>query len=687
VFLAAKEKGQMPKHIAPAVVHCTADLTAYLGYPRSLKEACKHLLNKEISKETRDQMKGKRWCNMSEEFKAKVIEYGMDDARYPLQIWQQHSHKWPEWERELSRLTRHMGQTGVAVDKTYVESCVGNLRRLLWEADKQIPWAQTGPALSYKKLCEACRAAGIMPPPSLAMDDEGCAAWEEQHGDKYPWVFAMRTKRRANTLLKKFEALLQRIREDGRVAMPLKYCGAHTRRWSGDSGINAQNMSREAMLADEMKHFNISDQGVELRAAVIAPAGRKLIASDLSQIEPRVLAVLSGNTRMIELLRSGVDIYEAHARDTMGYDRPEKLKSLANIPEFELMRRLSKARVLGLGFQCGWHKFVTFAKTTLGSPDAFNAIFGAPVKPRQLEAFKEALVARRDPILLAEWKRLDEFTQRTWVNSWIQVTDFREKNPHTVALWRKLQALIERSVGEDMVVKLPSGNNLTYHGVHTTPGKTASDGKGYACHLSRTGRMVRVHIYGGLLVENCLAGDTEVLSLKRGWVCLDSLTSDDAVWDGEEFVTHEGLLEQGIQPTIDCHGVRATEDHEFLVNGEWVTAKNLVGAHAVPASERTVFDIKNCGPRHRFAVRGRDGKILIAHNCVQATARDVFATGLLRIAKAGHTLVLQTHDEAVPEVDEALHKQAIVDLMTVVPDWMPTLPLAAEAAEGKTYAI
>jgi len=65
----------------------------------------------------------------------------------------------------------------------------------------------------------------------------------------------------------------------------------------------------------------------------------------------------------------------------------------------------------------------------------------------------------------------------------------------------------------------------------------------------------------------------------------------------------------------------------------------------------------------------------------------VFATRLLRIAKAGHSLILQTHDEAVPEVDEALDKQAIVDLMTVVPDWMPSLPLAAEAAEGKSYAI
>ena len=559
----------------PSEWHCTADLAAYLGYPRSLKEACKHLLNLDLSKDTRDKMKGKRWESMSEDFQKEVTDYAMRDSECCLQLWQQHSHKWPQWERELSVLTRTMADEGVAVDKPYLEECVGNLRRLLWEADKQIPWAQTGPALSYKKLCEQCRSAGIKPPPSLAMDDEMCAAWEEEFGEKYPWVFAMRTKRRANTLLKKFEALLQRIREDGRVSMPTKYCGAHTRRWSGDSGINAQNMSREAMLEDEMQHFKISDRGVEMRAAIVAPAGRKLIASDLSQIEPRVLAVLSGNTRMVELLRTGIDIYEAHARDTMGYDRPEKLKAMAHVPEFELMRRLAKARVLGLGFQCGWHKFVTFAKTTLGSPDAFNAIFGVPIKPRQLEAFTEVLIARRDPVLLAEWKRLDEFTQRTWVNSWGQVTDFREKNPHTVALWRKLQALIERSVGEDMVVNLPSGNKLTYHGVHTTPGKTASDGKGYACHLSRMGRMIRVHIYGGLVTENL----------------------------------------------------------------------------------------------------------------IQSTARDVFATGLLRIAKAGHSLILQTHDEAVPEVDEALDKQAIVDLMTVVPDWMPSLPLAAEAAEGKSYAI
>lgn len=559
----------------PSVWHCTADMAAYLGYPRSLKEACKHLLNIELSKDTRDKMKGKKWESMSEDFKKEVTDYAMRDSEYCLLLWQNHSDKWPQWERELSLLTREMGNTGVLVDKPYLEECVGNLRRLLWAADKEIPWAAEGSALSYKKLCEACRAAGIKPPPSLAMDDEMCAAWEEEFGGRYPWVFAMRTKRRANTLLKKFEALLQRIRPDGRVTMPTKYCGAHTRRWSGDSGINAQNMSRDAMLKDEMVHFRLASEGVEMRKAIIAPAGHKLAPTDLAQIEPRVLAVLSGNQHMVDLLASGVDIYEAHARDTMGYDRSEKLKAMAHVPEFELMRRLAKARVLGLGYQCGWHKFVSFAKVVLGSPDAFNAIFGAKITDRQLAAFTEALIARKDPVLLAEWKSLDEFTSRTWVNSWLQVCDFREKNPKTTALWRKLQALIERSVGEDMIINLPSGNKLTYHGVHATAAKGTDKTGGYACLMSRNGRMTRVHIYGGLCAENL----------------------------------------------------------------------------------------------------------------TQAVARDVFATGLLNLRNAGKKLILQTHDEAVPELALDEPASEIVRLMTIVPEWMPTLPLAAEATEGTNYAI
>jgi len=51
--------------VEPRYVFDTADLAAYLGYPRSLKEAAKHLLGIEMSKSTRDNMKGMKWTKDS----------------------------------------------------------------------------------------------------------------------------------------------------------------------------------------------------------------------------------------------------------------------------------------------------------------------------------------------------------------------------------------------------------------------------------------------------------------------------------------------------------------------------------------------------------------------------------------------------------------------------------------------
>lgn len=60
LFEALVEKGTVPA-VDPRYVYDTADLAAWLGYPRSLKEAAKHLLGIEMSKSTRDNMKGMKW--------------------------------------------------------------------------------------------------------------------------------------------------------------------------------------------------------------------------------------------------------------------------------------------------------------------------------------------------------------------------------------------------------------------------------------------------------------------------------------------------------------------------------------------------------------------------------------------------------------------------------------------------
>ncbi len=61
-----------------------------------------------------------------------------------------------------------------------------------------------------------------------------------------------------------------------------------------------------------------TEAGRRIRQAFIAPPGCKLLAADYSQIELRILAHLSGDARLIEAFRDGLDIHRATAAEIFG---------------------------------------------------------------------------------------------------------------------------------------------------------------------------------------------------------------------------------------------------------------------------------------------------------------------------------------------------------------------------------
>ena len=70
----------------------------------------------------------------------------------------------------------------------------------------------------------------------------------------------------------------------------------------------------------------------------------------------------------------------------------------------------------------------------------------------------------------------------------------------------------------------------------------------------------------------CISHDTEVLC-KRGWVAIQDVQADDLLWDGENWVTHSGVVPMGEKDCIDFGGVNMTPDHKVFNGIDWEEAQ------------------------------------------------------------------------------------------------------------------
>jgi DNA polymerase len=77
---------------------------------------------------------------------------------------------------------------------------------------------------------------------------------------------------------------------------------------------------------------------------------------------------------------------------------------------------------------------------------------------------------------------------------------------------------------------------------------------------------------------------------------------------------------------------------------------------------------------------------LFTENVVQAMARDLMASAMLRAEAAGYPIILTVHDEIMAEVPNGEGSlDELLRLMMVRPEWAQGLPVAAEGWEGERY--
>jgi len=506
VFRRCQELGLVPQGVGPSEDDyglCwvdTADLACFLRAPRSLAHASRVLLGMSLSKSIRDkEMKGLTLDKLVADgaLYERVRTYALRDACASYRLWAEFGPVWPEEELKASRLTILSTLRGIPVDVDLLNDYIRTLRTALFVAKDRIPWAEDDAALlSYQALAQACRDAGVEVPVTTEAKSREFKDWEAKYGHKAPFVRAVQDYRKINRLLRICETAKARVRDDGRLDLGVLYFGAQvTGRWSGsprekdESSINLQNLPRQPLYLDE--DYRVSDtpteRQVDLRAIIAAP---RLGICDLAQIEPRVTMWLTDDKEQLELVRSGVSIYEAHARKTMGWSGG-RLK--AENPD---LYALAKARVLSLGYGAGPEKFLGAAYSYLSS-ESVERLFGVK-PPAELETKYVKLVLKRSSYARDSWSAMAPEDRRKLVNAWGVVQDFRCNNPAITRYWKLLGNAAWSSARTDhhLTLTLPSGRTLEYYDVHARSREIV----GSTCR--GLGSRAATKLYGGRLFEN-----------------------------------------------------------------------------------------------------------------------------------------------------------------------------------------
>jgi len=169
-----------------------------------------------------------------------------------------------------------------------------------------------------------------------------------------------------------------------------------------------------------------SEEGRKVRKAFVAPAGKKIIAADYSQIELRIMAHLSGDQGLLNAFTQGLDVHKATAAEVfdcsledVGADERRKAKAI-NFGLIYGMSAFGLAKQLGLGRNEAQSYIDTYFERYTGVKTYMDNIRAKA----HHEGYVETLRGRRLylPDINARNKMQQQAAERTAINAPMQGT-------------------------------------------------------------------------------------------------------------------------------------------------------------------------------------------------------------------------------------------------------------------------
>lgn len=339
----------------------------------------------------------------------------------------------------------------------------------------------------------------------------------------------------STTSTSKYKTLMKGTSSDGRLRGLLQFCGAQrTGRWAGrlfqpqnlprptlkqdeiDLGIDALKSGCADVLFDNVMQLTSS----AIRGCIVAPADRKLVIADLSNIEGRVQAWLAGEDWKLKAFRAfdagtGPDLYKLAYGKSFGVKPEDVTKD---------QRQVGKVQELALGYEGGVGAFVTFAAAYSIdleelADQAADAIPGNVWGQANIMFDWHKGKKKRDPAAALG------LSQRAWLTCESFKLAWRDAHARIATFWKLLDEAVRGAIecpghtfpcrslkvrrdGNWLRIGLPSGRAVCY------PSPQIVDGKITYMGINQYSRKwCRLDTYGGKLFENvCQAVARDVMA-------------------------------------------------------------------------------------------------------------------------------------------------------------------------------